>query len=353
MAKPPKNPALLDGRAYLYSIQRNKERVFRLELGISLRDTARFTLRREGTLDRFAKWLGLTREWQTNDLDFDGRVFIQSEDSRLHDALSLDRGLRVGIRTLLTISTVFRLEMSNGVLWVSSSYDGVSHGRGTDAEIAGQFAKRVLSHLIRIGASLAEVSAPWENSRDPGLQRYRILLGAGTVLGIAGMVSLFARPGPDFPHALQRSHIYTHATCATAIAFVLMLVMVLAWMGRASRTHRVLACMLFVTTPGVWCAASVYYEHRNNAGKMQSVEFKTKVSAVHVREGVGRRRRRLLRRSYWVYFTAMPDARIARSLKVDRQTYQSLSWNRCVFLDVHVGTLGDPWIAGIRPVGCD
>jgi hypothetical protein len=340
MAKPPQNPAHLDGRAYLYSIQRHEKRILRLELGISICDTARFTLRREGALDRFAKWLGLAREWQTRDADFDQNVFVQSEDSRLHDALSCDAELRTGIRRLLTISTVFRLEMSNGVLQVHSSYDSVSHGRGSDAEIAEKFARRVLKHLSQVGARLVEISALWDNSRDPYLQRYRLLLGAGSALGIAGVVALLTRPGPDFPYALQRDHIYTHAAYTAAIASGVLVALVLALLGRTSRTHRLLACMIFVATPGVWGVASVYHEHRNNSGMEQRVESSAVVARVD-REGTRRRRR------YMAYFFHLEDARIPNPLRVDYQTYRSMPL--CVYLDVRAGKLGDPWIAGIRP----
>jgi hypothetical protein len=341
MAKPSPHRAQLDGRAYLYSIQRDKGRIQLLELGISLHDTARFTLRREGVTDRFAKWVGLAKEWQTKDLDFDERVYIESEDSRLHDALSRDWRFRAGIRTLLTNTTVFRLEMRDGVLWVQSSHDSFVHGKGSDAEVAEKLARRVFPHLIRIGARLGEISARWENSRDPGWQRCQILLSVGYALGTAGLVSWFARPGPGFPHALQYGHIYTYATCTAAVGCVVLLGLVVALIGRESRTHHLLACMLFVATPGLWGLASVSYELINNTGMKQREEIPTIVEQKIRR--TGRRHTHYL----FQFSPLPPDGRFSKPVRVDYQTFESMPF--CVHLDVRAGKLGDPWIAGVRP----
>jgi hypothetical protein len=347
MATSPNKTATLNGSAYLYRIQRGKHGITGLQVGLELADTARFTLRREGELDRLAKWTGLTREWQTRDDEFDTRVYIQSDDARLHDVLTLDARLREGISTLLQTRGVKKIEMDQGVMWVQCSYDREAYGRDSDPAIAERLAAAALPSLQLIKARLAELKTePWEASRDTHLLRYRVLVIFCIALGIAGFACLPATPGPELPHALIRQNIHSLAAKTAAIVFAVLFALAMVLIGRTSRTHRLLACILFVSTPGAWCAASVYYERQNNQGQVQRPEFKTYVA--DLREQKNRRST-----TYRMKVTIMPDTRMSTSLAIDRVTYTRLQQGQCVHLDIRPGKLGDPWLAGIAPIRCD
>lgn len=347
MSRPPNRTATRDGAAWRYRILRGKHGVTGLQVGIETADVARFVLRREGWFDRVGKRLGLAREWQTSDEQFDGRVYIQSDDVRLHEALSLDTALRAAILALLQLPRVSRIQMQAGVLWIQAGYDRQRDGKGRNEELTLALAGEVLPLLQTVARQLARQQAPeWERARDPGLTRYRVALTAALVLGFAGLLALLVmRTGTRLPRALLFEHIHARALQTALLLLVIAVPGVLWLLGRRARTHFVIAALLFVTAPGAWCAAAAYFERTNNRGAVPATPFLAQVTDL-------RREQRKNRYTYRVEFAAMPDPRMSRRLSVSAGLWQQLAIGQCVNLDIRSGTLGDPWLAGIEAASC-
>lgn len=333
---------------FRYQLVRHKSRITEVQVGVAVPDNARFTLRREGETDRIAKAIGLAREWQTQDSTFDERVYIQSDDLRLHETLSLDTRLRSAAIALLQLPRVKALEMGQGTLHIAVGFDRERYGGNTDLQIAQRLAEQALPQLTLMRERLATLGAlTWTAQRDPGLTRYRALLVASAVIGVAGLVTLAVKPGPELPYALVRTQIHHHAWMAALGGFIAAAALVLWLLGRRSRTHRAMAGILFLATPGIWCAASVHFELQNNRVAAAAKPVLSYVAASERVAGSSKRGPR-----YFLTFTVVPDERIPRRVRVTRDYYERHAQGQCVWLDVRPGGLGDPVLHGIRKADC-
>src|SRR5687768_10339706 len=71
-------PLQVGARACEYRVRRNyRDRSIEgVDIGIEVENKLRFRIQPETRFDVIAKALGVAREWQTDDADFDSRVFI-------------------------------------------------------------------------------------------------------------------------------------------------------------------------------------------------------------------------------------------------------------------------------------
>jgi len=329
---------------YEYSVSRGKNGyVARVRIALELPDTQRFVLRRERFIDRTAKWLGIAREWQTNDPAFDDAIFILSDDPILLEALADDSGLRHAAQRLLANPQVESIACARGRLWATlCRVDAAFRAKGDD-EIADLLAATIRPDLALLRDRLGAIGLrPWSEDRDPVEQREHWLLMATSVIGIAGIAAFFWGEGVGLPRQLAFTAIESHATILTAIAGAVLFALLVSLIGRSSRTHLVLIEILLVALPGAWIAGRALYALENERlDRAPATEHFARIVELYTHRGKST--------SYYLVIDGWPDARFDRTLQVRPAVYEQFQPGDCARFDLHPGYFGDPWLSAIEP----
>lgn len=336
-----KDSAELEGQRYEYEVMRSKRQIVAVSIALTVPDEWRFVLRREYWFDRFFKSLGLAREWQTNDPQFDQAVYIVSEDRLLLETLSGDPELRRCVEQLLQRRSGSSLNCYRGKLWLVCAPDKeISYG-DSDAVVAGAMALSVHKELFWIGKRLISQHADaWTTTQAAGLWRSRVILTLCLVLGALGIISSFWQHGLRMPRVLIRDEIHQHAAQLTLVCAAALVALLMALVGRTSRTPALLAAIMLVGVPGAWLTAGAFCEAWDEGDQAVTQNYRAVIAGK--RAGYGGRNNR-----YYLRIEAWPDLRIPPEFEVDFSTYNALQSGQCVRLDIHPGTLRDPWISGI------
>jgi hypothetical protein len=308
-------------------------------IALDLPDKLRFRLRRERSYDRFAKSLGIAREWQTGDCGFDANVFIVSEDWTLNEALSADRELRT-ICTLLLTSRYGAIECKAGRLY----YD--LHGSGSkdtsDKTVAAHLVRDWGATLLQLRERLQRISADrWQSARDPSLTRKAWLVGISVALGLAGFIGMFYSAG-DIGRQVVQEAIPRYATWTTLAAISSLLAATFAWLRASPHTHGVLLDILLAALPGIFLATKgglTIYNERCDPGA-------PRVEAVHVDQTYKRKNKNGT--TYFLVVANWPDPRGERRTLIDASDFAWITPGACIGAVWHAGALGDGWVSGYR-----
>lgn len=342
-------PAIGGSGSLEYSVTRGRNRSFSwAALGFSIADRMHFVLRREQFFDRVAKWVGIAREWQTDDRDFDRKVFIISDDLPMLDGLSKDPALRAAILTLLGDASIHSVHCMDGCLWVQISKPSRELAKGPDPVLAQHYARQVGPALTAVKERLKEIRAQlWNATRDPAELRQSLLLGTSCALGIVGIVAFFWSMGPGLPIQLEYDEIEKRAGVFAGIALVMFLGLLVSLLGRTSRTHLVLLEILLVGTPGAWFTGRTMVTINNQwHDKAPAAVHNTRIVDAYVR-----RSRRST--SYYIVVERWPDSIVESTrLQVRPWVYNRLARGGCADFEMHAGLYGDAWIARIRAAPC-
>jgi hypothetical protein len=341
---------VFDGKEhYDYAVARNRNRqVTGVAIGVSIADNLRFVLRREHTFDRLAKWLGIAREWQTRDRDFDNSVYILSDDRVLLQALSQDAELREAAQALLGNERVGAIHCYRGSLWVDLHRISRDLHESVDTSIAAALLPAVQPDFQKFRERLAAIQArPWAAERDPADTREQILLLASSVIGITGIAAFFWTEGVGLPRQLSYAVISSYAATLAAVVGAIFLLVLVTLIGRTARTHLVLLEILLVTVPGAWFAGRAYYAFENERlDPSAALEFRTHISHVYYTSGKSR--------SYHLVLERALDPRLQPDMRVALKVYSQFHAGDCARFDLHPGRFGDLWLAAIVPdTRCD
>ncbi|HZF15851.1 MAG TPA: hypothetical protein VE046_07940 [Steroidobacteraceae bacterium] len=332
-----------DPYEYLVSRAKNR-RITRVRLALDAPDGLRFVLRREKFYDRCGKALGLAREWETHDREFDESIFILSDDRVLCEALSVDEELRRAVMTLFKDPQMRSVECAGGRIWIVLVPVAQDHGKLPDLLVAEALMPLYRPLLARVRDRLVDLHArAWDGERDPGDSRSRTMMFVATGVGVAGMVAFVLQMNQA---ALPRQLIYEHidhlaAVLAGSVVVIALLALFLL-VGRTSRTHLVAFALLLALAPASWLAGRYGYTYRNeklDAGP--ATDYLTRIDDTYSRSGKSR--------SYYLVVHAWPDGRFEQTLQVKSAVFSAFKAGDCARFELHGGSLGDPWLAAIEP----
>lgn len=336
----PAGPGLrVPGGSASVGVQRSKGRVVGVFLAVDLPRPLTFSLYREGWFDRLAKLLGVARELQTGDEPFDGRVYIQSEDPALHEALQMRRELRARVLHLMRDPKTREVSAAGGRLWVvSRAYNGSE--KIADPELVGRVAREMLPDLNAVLAELARVAGPGMDAATDRTRAARrwIAAGIGISLALAIIGELYIWWQVD--HQVVRVAISRYTLWLTTAAGAAWLATLYLALGATAFTHRVLLDVLLAAVPAAWVVAFGACMAWNELSDTSAVRRVT----LPVEQAWASRSRRShtwhLRTSGW------PDERADRELKISRDEYALISGHSCIDVLWRAGRLGDGWIEG-------
>jgi hypothetical protein len=335
-------PVTHDGETLYARMTRGKYKTpISFEVSVDVPDRFRFTLRLETWLDRLAKTLGVAREWQTGDKEFDSTVFIVSEDSALLEAMSADPQLRSLLVTLLQVRPSGRIDCGKGRL----SFIGKPPAEYRDCsdEVAcEQLVQKLHAPLTRVRDRLARIAVgDWQAQRDPAFQRRGWFIRISALIGVAGIIGFFVEFAFD-RHQIVRDVIPYWTGCVSATIVGALLVSMLVWLRKTPHTHAVLLDILLVALPGAWFAgyaAFTWYNERYDVAP--PVRFAVRVESAYATKHKSRK-------TYHLVVEKWPDGRGERDLIVPEQESMQLEPGNCVIAIWHPGRLGDSWVSNFE-----
>lgn len=217
-------------------------------IGVRLTTSICFAITKESSWDGFFKRVGLSREFQTGDRNFDKRIYIASDHLELCDALRDNAELRKLIRGL------FR----DGVdkIW--------SNGYMLYAAAKKPLATKVyVARLDRIRIELVDAAATAPSRfGDPFF--WRALVVESIVWGMAGYaaVAVLDLIINRQDYHLDQGRLLVYGAAGAGIVALGLLALIVLFLQRSSRSHRILvesAVLLVLSTPvfGVQVVADI------------------------------------------------------------------------------------------------
>ena len=86
-----------------------------------------YSLKNETSIDRFFKFVGLANEYQTGNKDFDDLVYVVSDNSKLHQQISLNHKITDSVVEIFKAGKNYKYKVkeirnNSGRLWVKMRY---------------------------------------------------------------------------------------------------------------------------------------------------------------------------------------------------------------------------------------
>jgi hypothetical protein len=333
--------ATADGIGYEYSVSTSKGRVTGAKVGVACAEGFTFSLRHEEMFDLWSKGIGLTKECQTGDLDFDRDIYILSDDPVVHRMLQFDGDLRADIQRVFKdcrdgLGAPRAIYVHGGRLWITAK------PREKKSAAAAADCPAVVAALSAVASRLERGGAGLHDDRDPFPRRAACILAVSTGLSINGAIELFHMVAGNFP-VLGDADAPLGVALAIGFAIVLALAAIaLQLMGRSARTHLVLLELL--VSGGFGATVSAYAELRDydidyDTAPVRMVE--TTVAGKHTSHSRHRTH-------YHVELGAWPAPGQSKDIEVYSGFYDSISPGSRVVVEEHPGALGWVWTSGLR-----
>lgn len=328
-----------EDKAFSYRVKRDRGGgVVSVSLAIEMPDTLRFVLRRECWYDALGKASGLAREWQTEDRDFDLKVFISCEDREFLQALSGSGELRRQVSELLDVDGR-RITAYGGQLWIRLDGAGGWDRSSDNDAIALSTAAEQLPKLLALRERLVAVHADlWSAERDPGLGRQQLMRWICVLAGVAGIAGAIQLGGTTLPYVLVHEQIIRHAIAAAFVGVLALSALLIMLIGRTSRTHILFLHILLIAAPGIGLAAAAFYNYLDiQLDRTEPTPFSARVANKYTTTHKGTR-------SYHLVVDHWQDARFSPTLDVEHGFYADVNVGNCVRFELYPGAFGDPWL---------
>lgn len=236
---------------YQYKFETEKGKVKGLLIGISGPDDLDFTLKREKTLDRFFKRVGIAREHQTGNQTFDDLVYVVSDHQALQEHISNDDKILKNAVKIFSYSWNFGSKVdeiccNSGRLWLHLKMKDDFEKQQPDI-----IAKKLVPWLKSISDSLrAARIKQCSTFGDSFVVKAAIILAISSALLINGLIQSFRILWQEVPFVVDISE-YRSDVIWISIATVFLLVVGTFYvLSRSARTHLVLLEVLITGSLG-------------------------------------------------------------------------------------------------------
>lgn len=304
-----------------------------------------FTLRREGSFDRFAKALRLVREFQTQDERFDEAVYIGADERGIDDWLAQDAEARKEFLDLLALepeedTRVRSISASRGVLRLSAVTRMLSSAPANLAQLVANATVPALKSCVDRLQAFAASDADPDAFRDPYAAAIRTLgaLTLGLVFVPCILLVVIQLQAPDVRLATNQFMDRDGLAVTAAVLCILLVVTFLLLRGSA-RLHTVLAPLLVCAGLGCFLAVPAFISEVNMEWDQSTPQrYTTHVLRLYQTHG---------RSStyYHVWLSDWHSQADHRELQIDAATYDQLNEGDAVDISEHAGYLGLPWIS--------
>ncbi|HLA73691.1 MAG TPA: hypothetical protein VK624_19445 [Steroidobacteraceae bacterium] len=299
-----------------------------------------FSLRLETFLDRFAKYVGLAREWETGDATFDQRIYITCDDPLLQSALSSDAALHQTLSRVLATDGR-SIYCAHGRLWLECGSEGEARTL-SDAFLRERFARTFGDDLQLLRERLLPLAGrELESARDPTIAARTLMAIIASICAVLGIVGGIYDIFLD-DQQVVRENIVRISNWTVAFAALALLTAYALRLHGTSSAQRALVDILLAALPGVWLAAggslTWYNEHRDTS---PPALYSVRVDRVYKSE----------KKNGWDYYLVVagwPDARGERKVEIDQAVFDAVRAGGCVDVIWRRGKFGDGWVSGYQ-----
>ncbi|MDH5737656.1 MAG: hypothetical protein OEZ23_05065 [Gammaproteobacteria bacterium] len=337
-------PGEVDGLAYIYNIREGKLGLQGFFLGVEATTGYDYAFKRETGFDRFFKKMGLSKEFQSGDEDFDNLIYVLSDNKQLHRQIVHNAEIREAIQNLFKLESQYNFKLKEvrhraGRLWIKIA--GLSEFRKEDIPKVASTAVPVLKTVSESLIQSQSRSLRW---KDPFIIRSVLLLSLSAGLLANGLIHLVRVFWIDIPFTMDQIPLFVDALSLTAVIVVMFLIAVLLLLGRSSRAHIVLLEVLLIGGIGAFATSLVELrdlniEWDNSPGQEFDLVLENK--KIH-------RRRRAT--SYNLYVTGWLDSERREKITVSSEFYDSLKIGDRLRLVQREGYLGYRWVEALEKI---
>lgn len=333
---------VLSGMDYRHTYLKGEVKT--LLLGVHCHSAASFSLKRQSPVDNFFKSIGLVKEFETDDKDFDDLIYLISDNKTLHYALANSVEFRFAVKNIMNYGIASMLEAThihcrNGRLWVRFRA-GANYSDNQIKHVAEVLSKEFAT-LKKFVEEVSLISSPrW---RDPFVIKASILLALSSGLAINGALQMFRASAGYMPFTVDYSLIVHDGIKYGLIILALFIAGAFFWLGKSVRTHIVLIELLTVGAFGI--VATTIVELRDINMEMdhsQPQYFETQIIEKYTYK-VGRRSNY----SFYIIFKDWNCDCGNYKLRASSNLYNYLPGSGGVVLTQHQGRLGYPWVSNI------
>lgn len=241
------------GHDYQYRLVTHKDEITRILIGVDAPEGLDFGLKKEGSLDRLFKKIGISTEHQVGNSKFDDLVYIVSDNSSLHQHISHNEELVSSILALFSEGATYsrnlnEVRCNSGRIWLN-----LSAPLGFKESDLGNIAEKVVPIIKVIAEQLSKIDAQAiKKWRDPFVIKAAIILASSSGLAINGLVQSFRIDWIDIPFTIDYQHLMIEAAYWGAGIVLLLLLIALFLLGKSSRTHIVLLEVLLFGSFGAF-----------------------------------------------------------------------------------------------------
>lgn len=333
-----------NGLEYCYKLETHKGKTQSVKLGIDATQGFDFTFKRESSLDRFFKHIGVSEEHQIGNSKFDDLVYVVSDDKLLHQQISTNEKLVKDTIKLFSHSDgsrnkVKELRCNSGRLWITYSTPDYF-----DKQEASALARVMLPHLTSIAEDLKVADFRGSaKGKDPFLIKAAVLLAISSALFFNGWVQTYRILFNEIPFVIDVDLLRTHTIFATIV--VVLALIFIAWrtLGRSARTHLVLIELIIIGSIGAGLTMNAQLRELNM--EMDDSVLAEYVVTTHDKK-ISKSRRST---SYYLYVDDWTtEDRIARKkIEVPSGLYQSANIGGKLLLEQQAGYLNYRWVSNI------
>jgi len=335
-----------EGIAYFQQVRQTKQRTKGFTIGMERRSPTWLRMHAESSVDRFFKWLGVANEVQTGDAAFDDLVYVTCDHPYVQALLSEAPELRA------SIAQVFEEGYKRVV------FNGSTVSIERDSDYRPQ--QRDFQLLKRIHAASARLEDEMPSRfGDPFL--WKALLVESMIWSIAGYaigagVELFINKED---HHVSSMAVFKAGITVAAIAFVVLIALIVLGMRGSSRGHRVIvesALVLLIALPT--SGIQIVGDTNRALDKAPPIVVTRTITQCEVREHRGRRNRRTYSYHLWLGAPAVPvetgdlaerpPPTLPASIDISRELCNASPGDGTVELTIGPGRWDLPWYRQIR-----
>lgn len=333
-----------NGVKYYFKLDSHNGKTTSIKLGLDTTQGFDFTFKRESSLDRFFKHVGISKEHQIGNSKFDDLIYVVSDDELLHQQISTDQNLVKDVIKLFSFSDggldkVKELRCSSGRLWITYSTPS-----GFDKQDTAPLARAVLPRLVAIADCLKV--ADYRGSakgKDPFLFKAAVILAISSGLFFNGALQTYRILMDEFPFVVDVDLLRMDTIFATVLIASILIFITWRILGRSARTHLVLIELIFVGCIGTGLTVNAQLRELNM--EMDDSTLMEYVVTTHDKQisGSGRSNRYYLYVDDWT-----TKDRIARKkIRVPNSLYHSVNIDEKVLIEQRAGYLKYRWVSNV------
>lgn len=321
----------LDGMPYFVDLTKRKGKITEFSIGTPL-EAPWFRLTREGGLDRFFKAIGMAREAESGDAEFDRLVYVAGDHPAVHALLRKSEPARAAIQEAFAAG--FTRIASNGACLTLDHPEGRNP---TEDELA--LLRRLRAALVGLQGRSAKPFA------DGFLWKVVVVEAAvWSILAyaIGGVVELFFNKQDYY---LRSGPLILYGLGAALVLFVLLFGAIAVFLRGSSRGHRILVESAIVLALGLPTTGMQVVSDLN-----RGLDGETEVVFTRKINDVERKRSRRSTR-YYLHLageSAGEPIGLPTKIQVERALYETARPGALAVVHVAPGWLGLPWYRRIE-----